>query len=84
MTTISPEWQRRIDEAQEITHETIAGRQYERKPYGCEVDDPKPQCRDCGVDVGQYHVIACCVERCPACGSQAYGCDCYIAEGPVQ
>jgi hypothetical protein len=80
----TPEWQARIDEAQEQTHETIAGKRYERVKYGGEVENPKPQCRDCGVDVGQYHVITCCVEQCPVCAGHAHGCDCYAAEGPVQ
>lgn len=64
-----------------------AGKLRERKPYGTEYGDAfkyRPQCYDCGVNMGQLHVFACCVERCPGCGGQAYGCECYVDEGPVQ
>jgi hypothetical protein len=82
--TISKEWQAQIDAAQDITHDEVAGTQYPRKPYGCEVENPKPRCRDCAVKVGQLHVIGCCVELCAVCGGQAWGCSCYATEGAVQ
>jgi hypothetical protein len=80
----TPEWQARIDAAQELTHETIGGREYERVKYGTEVPNPKCHCWDCGVEIGQYHVIPCCVELCPVCGGQALGCSCYVAPKAAQ
>jgi hypothetical protein len=28
-------------------------------------------CRDCGALDGQHHIRGCCLQECPACGSQA-------------
>jgi hypothetical protein len=82
---ITPEWQALIDEAQTETHETIGGQSYPRRPYGCEVANPRAQCRDCAVEIEQLHVVGCCVELCPACGGQALSCSCHEAsESPVQ
>lgn len=33
------------------------------------------ECPGCGVSIGEKHV-KCDIERCPACGHQAFGCDC--------
>ena len=72
-------WKRRIASAQDFTHDTISGQQFARVPYGDEVEGSGPTCRDCGVQRGQLHVPSCCIERCPRCGHQAYGCDCFTA-----
>lgn len=71
-------WQDKIDEAQEETTVELAGVRYQRVQYGDDYPHlrVKPQCRDCGVRVGQLHVPSCCVERCPRCGGQAICCEC--------
>ena len=33
-------------------------------------------CRDCRTPPGGVHHPGCCVERCPACLGQAFGCEC--------
>lgn len=83
--TISAAWRRRIDEAQDITHDSVAGVERARVAYG---DEPSlrrfaqsPRCRDCAAELGQLHVPGCCVEACPACGEQAISCSCL--DGPA-
>jgi hypothetical protein len=87
-TPITPEYQAEIDAAQDLTHETIAGRQFARVRYGDAPDEKgpnlKPRCCDCAAQIGQFHVIPCCMEPCPVCGGQALGCDCYTAAEGVQ
>jgi len=34
-------------------------------------------CSDCGAAVGTIHSFGCFRERCPKCGLQAIGCDCF-------
>lgn len=73
---IAPEWQKRIDEAQRITHTVIGGTAYQRIPSTV-------PCHDCGVDPGQLHVPTCCVERCPRCHGQAIACPCSDDAAPA-
>jgi Zn finger protein HypA/HybF involved in hydrogenase expression len=70
-------WARTIEAAQLQETEEIGGKTYQRiRAEG--------RCRDCDAASGQYHVVGCTVERCPACGSQAFGCSCYAAPGMAQ
>jgi hypothetical protein len=83
MTTVTPEWQAKIDEAQLETTVDLCGSTYARVRYGDDYPelDLKPACRDCGCRLGELHVPVCCVERCPRCGHQAISCDCVCGEG---
>ena len=71
-----------IRAAQNDRQYRIAGRIYDRIPWGSEsFDAEKPDvydaaCPDCGAAVGQLHVRGCDVETCPKCGDQAIACDC--------
>jgi hypothetical protein len=50
----------------------IPGGPHARLPYS----GPGKQCHDCSVFLGQIHHPGCDVERCPACGGQAFCCGC--------
>lgn len=80
----APGWAERIAEAQTQTHVMVDGQLYPRNAYG--PDHPrlnlKPRCYDCGVEIGQLHVISCMGERCAVCGGQAFGCPC-LSESEV-
>lgn len=34
-------------------------------------------CPDCNAGTGEFHHMGCDVERCPICGSQLIGCECW-------
>jgi hypothetical protein len=63
-----------IADAQRDPQYRIAGKIYDRIPWGRETHLPElPQraCPDCGTAVGQLHLRACDIEQCPVCGQQA-------------
>ncbi len=74
-------WARKIWNAQQDRIRVIAGRRFQRVPYGREgrgwhaSDGP---CHDCAVTPGQLHVPGCDVERCPACRGQMITCGCVV------
>lgn len=35
-----------------------------------------PNCHDCGVKPGEFHIAGCDVEPCPRCGHQSIACNC--------
>lgn len=47
-------------------------------PYGQEIHNPAVEdvCITCEVKKGQFHLLGCDMECCPACGRQAIECDC--------
>ena len=40
-------------------------------------DTERTTCHDCGVLPGEEHQLGCDVERCPKCGLQLIGCNCF-------
>ncbi len=74
-------WPAKIEASQRQAYYTIAGQTYPRVRFGD--DDPRwglRPCRDCGVLKGQFHVMNCEYEKCPACGRSIAGHTCKIEE----
>jgi hypothetical protein len=40
-------------------------------------EEPGGRCNDCGALHGKTHHYGCDVERCPKCGGQMIGCECW-------
>jgi hypothetical protein len=74
--TFEQRWKRKQAEAQQRPTLTIQGKIYNRIPWGSGGHAAQDPCGDCGVEVGQYHVLFCEMEECPKCGCQLLGCDC--------
>ena len=75
------EWAKAIRAAQLVTTIIIDGKPYGRICFGNEcpdldIDEYPEKCHDCGVEVGQIHIVECDVERCPKCGGQLIFCEC--------
>jgi len=72
-------WPEKIMAAQEKPSLTIVGRVVARVRYGDEQDDwgaNEHACHDCRVIKGEFHVLGCDGEECPACRGQLITCDC--------
>ena len=74
------EWAARmVEAAQELPRIVLRGVTFTRVKYRSEryeQPDRPQQCRDCGVERGQFHVPVCCVEECPRCSQQMLSCRC--------
>ncbi len=76
-------WPERIQKAQKQPTCVIGGKQYTRVRYGQEEGDygaDEYPCGDCYVIKGEFHIVGCDVERCPACGDQVLTCACEYEE----
>ncbi len=76
-------WPEKIAEAQKQPTLTRADESTERVRFGDEQDDwgaNEHPCADCGVIKGEFHVLGCDGEECPACHEQLLSCDCGFDE----
>jgi hypothetical protein len=77
---VLPDWPERLRDAQIEGTCQPNGIVMPRVRYGDEADDwgaNERPCHDCAAIKGEYHVLGCDVERCPACGGQLwFGCEC--------
>jgi hypothetical protein len=76
-------WAEKIQDAQTYLVYVIGGQEYSRVRYGEENNDwdvrhhaNSQPCPDCAVAEGQFHVVNCDTEQCPACGGQVLTCEC--------
>jgi hypothetical protein len=79
---VTADWPAKIEAAQTLTYYTIGKEKFGRIRFGDDYPGRggKP-CLDCAVLNGQFHVLDCEYEKCPACGqSMAGGCSCDIEE----
>jgi rRNA maturation endonuclease Nob1 len=58
-----------------FTHVMYKGKEVKRSLEHWQ--EPGKRCHDCGAMYGQPHHYGCDVERCPICGNQMIGCDCF-------
>ena len=76
---------KRCYECGKITNEGVScnsffihdGNRYNRIPY---IDENAHSCHDCNIYPNQFHHAGCDMERCPICGSQLIGCECFDHE----
>ena len=74
-------WPDKIRAAQLIPSYTFEGKSLPRIRYGEEQDDwgaDEHACHDCRVLKGEFHVVGCDGEECPACKDQMISCDCPV------
>ncbi|MDG5973718.1 hypothetical protein H010_00555 [Hydrogenophaga taeniospiralis CCUG 15921] len=67
-------WAQRQRLAQLIKQVSYFNVPFMRKAYGTHEHDLPEQCNDCGVQLGELHVIGCANERCPICARQFIVC----------
>lgn len=72
-------WPEQIEAAQLISQFDFAGTMFDRVAFGTETDNATqvlPNCGDCGVLHGQFHVPGCEIEQCPKCDGTLAFCEC--------
>jgi hypothetical protein len=63
--------------ADTCTYDTIRSRGHDWPRSRAHFNEPTGRCHDCGIMHGGIHHWGCDVERCPKCGLQLIGCNCW-------